>query len=695
MTPLGVILVLGILGSFPFPPFPFSLADDSYQVVFEDVGQVATSVSYLHIAIDLHFPEVKTAIDDYKKVIDGAFAAIAPFSFPDNHPYVEILWRPIMRNYTADFFSLRNQFHTRHQNLVKRYDHISSIMPFTAKSATDAYSIDDVRFRRATRVKRFLPLVILKGAVGTLMGLYNRHQTKKLREILDTTVKEQKRLLITDATQTYDIKNLQSAYNYLPSIVSHTNLMGPMLLLVRLLEIEMMIDVELHRIADSVQQAQHRRLSITTLTNDKLRKAFNRIVSRTKELKMELLIEQPSDLFQIEVSYFFDGEDISLLLHVPMAAPNSLLRLQRFLPFPLSFTNTHFLLPRPPKNLFAISSGEPRLSLELNEADLEGCYRLNSLHLCERLGVLSKKTDRSCLGALYTQDFDRATELCRMDVVAPSERVLQLGNNRYLVYALQSFTAHITCRNFTANEHHFKAGINRVQVSPSCSISLQDHVIYADSALEMDNQIREISWSPSELEMNAAEVQDVQESIMAAEEDGEATPTLAELNRRSGHRRRWVGWTLFFVLLILLAIVIAALWVFGFISTHKWWLLKKSVQLIRDQVADAASRFAHDRFGRSLPAAPFAPPPVPRHRSDRTCPPPNAPTEPRYAISSPEGTNYAVEPATTTPVPHRASSHRRRRGTSTLITRGRQMGHRELARLLTRLQTAHTLEPVH
>ena len=115
---------------------------------------------------------------------------------------------------------------------------------------------------------------------------------------------------------------------------------------------------------------------------------------------MELLIEQPSDLFQIEVSYFFDGEDISLLLHVPMAAPNSLLRLQRFLPFPLSFTNTHFLLPRPPKNLFAISSGEPRLSLELNEADLEGCYRLNSLHVCERLGVLSKKTDRSCLEAL-------------------------------------------------------------------------------------------------------------------------------------------------------------------------------------------------------------------------------------------------------------------------------------------------------
>ena len=75
----------------------------------------------------------------------------------------------------------------------------------------------------------------------------------------------------------------------------------------------------------------------------------------------------------------------------------------------------------------------------------------------------------------------------------PSERVLQLGDNGYLVYATGSLMAHVTCHNTPAHNHHSKAGVNRLVVSPSCSVSLQDHVIFADSALSMDNRIREIS----------------------------------------------------------------------------------------------------------------------------------------------------------------------------------------------------------
>lgn len=75
----------------------------------------------------------------------------------------------------------------------------------------------------------------------------------------------------------------------------------------------------------------------------------------------------------------------------------------------------------------------------------------------------------------------------------PSERLLQLGDNGYLVYATGSFVAHVTCYNTPANNHHSKARVNRPVVSPSCSVSLQDHVIFADFALSMDNRIHEVS----------------------------------------------------------------------------------------------------------------------------------------------------------------------------------------------------------
>ncbi len=82
--------------------------------------------------------------------------------------------------------------------------------------------------------------------------------------------------------------------------------------------------------------------------------------------KCQLLLSHPSDLFQIEASYFYNGQDILLLLHIPMAPADSILRLFQFHPFPLPFTKTHFLLPKPSKPIFALSSGMERLSAELS-----------------------------------------------------------------------------------------------------------------------------------------------------------------------------------------------------------------------------------------------------------------------------------------------------------------------------------------
>ncbi len=50
-----------------------------------------------------------------------------------------------------------------------------------------------------------------------------------------------------------------------------------------------------------------------------------------------VMIEHPSDLFQIETSYLHDGQDVQLILHIPMTPPDAVLRLLvmiiYFLPF--------------------------------------------------------------------------------------------------------------------------------------------------------------------------------------------------------------------------------------------------------------------------------------------------------------------------------------------------------------------------
>ena len=80
--------------------------------------------------------------------------------------------------------------------------------------------------------------------------------------------------------------------------------------------------------------------------------------------KFQFVVSHPSHLFQIETSYFYNGQDILLLLHLPMAPADSILCLFQLHPFPLPFTKTHFLLPKSTNPIFALSSGMERLSTE-------------------------------------------------------------------------------------------------------------------------------------------------------------------------------------------------------------------------------------------------------------------------------------------------------------------------------------------
>ena len=159
----------------------------------------------------------------------------------------------------------------------------------------------------------------------------------------------------------------------------------------------------------------------------------------------------------------------------------------KFLPFLLSFLDSHFLLPCPVNNLLTISSSEPQLSLDLTEAFLEGCYLLGNVHLCEQFGVLCKGLSYTCLGSLYAQKFKQSMSLCIMDVVPVSKWILQLRNNWFLIYSTTACTAYVSCLNSTSSEYHLKQGVNRVPLSPICQLKLKDHVLFADTALRVES----------------------------------------------------------------------------------------------------------------------------------------------------------------------------------------------------------------
>jgi len=134
---------------------------------------------------------------------------------------------------------------------------------------------------------------------------------------------------------------------------------------------------------------------------------------------------------------------MQLILHIPMVPSDSILQLFQLYPFPLPFTDTHFLMLDPSNQILAmaISSGVDQLSVEMSVINLMGCHHINSVYLCEQHGIMRRELNSTCLGSLYVQDFPRAMSLCEMKIIEQTEMVLQLQDNWYLVFLPMTFTS--------------------------------------------------------------------------------------------------------------------------------------------------------------------------------------------------------------------------------------------------------------
>jgi hypothetical protein len=104
---------------------------------------------------------------------------------------------------------------------------------------------------------------------------------------------------------------------------------------------------------------------------------------KAKAHHYQLMLRHPSNLFQIEMSYLHNSRDVHLILHIPMAPADSILRLFQLHLFPLPFTDSHFLMPDPANQILTISSGINRLSVKMSVANLMSCHRINSAYLCK------------------------------------------------------------------------------------------------------------------------------------------------------------------------------------------------------------------------------------------------------------------------------------------------------------------------
>ena len=319
---------------------------EAHYIVFEEVGSVASSVAYMHVEIPLNISSTFDRIKSYRQYISTSLkfmktnSKIGNTDHPDWH-IRQTFENPLgymLQKMTTDIRNMTDEYLAGCDRLHDRLKHIQTIMPFVASSS----HLQNDR----SRPKRFILPLLLKSVFGTIHGIYSHLQYQRLRQDINGVIKDQGRTIDLVRTNAINIDNFSQVQSELIDILSNTNMVTAARMVVLLQKFQQELDLEVDRIFDAVQTAQHRRLSITLLSGTELRNLFEEIKARAVNLQSDLLLTEPSDLFQTELSYAFDGDEVTLVLHVPVAARRSTLRLFRFLPFPLDFTSTHFKVTR-------------------------------------------------------------------------------------------------------------------------------------------------------------------------------------------------------------------------------------------------------------------------------------------------------------------------------------------------------------
>ena len=538
---------------------------ETHHIIFEGIGHMAGAVTYLHARLTINLTAITSQLNLYQEKLKVFQNNVAQ---PPSDQYGTHFYEPRLYDLRRLHFYQLLKVIEEHTALAKqvhaRIDALRAMMPpieteqsrivddqpyadppldrmmsdeaysttTTSSVFNDAYKVIKLGTKFLPRTSKLLPFLPLAlGAVGTFMGLFSQAQISNLAKELKTTQENHNKLVEVVQNQEKAIQALESAFDIWISDMRAFQIHDPGLVNSWLNQARSLIYDQLELITHAIQQAQHRRLAVDFLSASQLIKLYQRLVTEAAGLNCQLLTNHPSDLFQLETSYFFDGENIHLLLHVPAVPQDSLLRLFRLHPFPLPLTTTHSMIPSVKNDILAISSGSNRFSSQFSSIDLMGCYTINSVYVCEQHGVLSKQLNDTCTGALYIQDFDAVQELCPLEITPAREVIRQLHKNWFLIFSPDPQTVYVECRNGTQSEIHLKAGISKNFLSPGCKAHFKSHLLLSDSSMQLPTDLLHFEWNWNPFNFLEILETEIKPLVQELSESGIHRPTINQIQQ--------------------------------------------------------------------------------------------------------------------------------------------------------------------
>jgi hypothetical protein len=509
--------------------------DSDHYLVFDQVGLMASSTTYTHIMLPINFSAIYEQINAVEKTIDTKFKQqqLHGNKLYNNLGYwdkvsLEDQTRRILIALLKRIKIARSKVDTINEILPQivpqkpHRQHRDAPLPEPPLTQTDSFT--HVNHPTLTRHKRWI-LQVLSGVVGTFMGLYTNYQLKTIANKVQDLETTQDLLIHLTKEHTDQIKKLTDTTTKIyEALISYSNL-NPQIVYVEFDEVISDIEEKVDRIVNLVQQLQHRRLAIDWLSKEQLLLLHDTVLTYTQERNYALLTANPSDYFQLELSYLRNKDGVVLLLHIPCTATPDLMTIMRYIPFPIplssntyhtaysveqslsSHQNPHFdpklhiinetLTKREALYLVAEAdliaiNGNSRYRL-LTQSDFAACIQRNHIYLCDKQQILGTNLLQTCLGSLYHKDPNGVKTNCKFERRPLREEIFQISTNEFLVFSPVPYVSRVHCNNGTSFTADF-GQTTRLQIPNGCGITLKSHELAVEESIQVPLPASVTTW---------------------------------------------------------------------------------------------------------------------------------------------------------------------------------------------------------
>ena len=501
--------------------------DDDHYLVFDQVGLMASTTTYMHVMLPINFTAVLDQIQITNNTINEKFPKLdlyKDFSYYEKNILVAqtkmnlaALTRRL--NIAKSKIETLNRILPQVIQKTNRFERsTSSEFPYPTEQHSDQFLHFD--HPHLTRHKRWL-LQLLQGVVGTFMGLYTNYQIKSIANKVQNIEITQNLLIHLTRQHTLQLEKLNNITGTIYHTLNRFMAINPQVVYIGFNEVITLIEEGVTRLVNIVQQLQHRRLAVDWLTQHQLDALHRTVLAYTDERNYALLTSHPSDYFQLELSYLRNEDGVVALLHIPCTTTPDLMTIMRYIPFPIPLaTSTHHSpytveqsLTTQPETMFhplnatlskrealylvaeaelIAIDGDSRFRL-LTQSDFAACIQRNHIYLCDKQQILGTNLQSTCLGSLYQKDPDGVRSNCKFERRPLREEVFQMTANEFLVFSPKPYVSRVHCGNGTSFTAEF-GQTTRLIIPNSCAIELKSHILRVEENIQIPLPASISSW---------------------------------------------------------------------------------------------------------------------------------------------------------------------------------------------------------